>query len=124
MKFMNKVHEDFFYNCMAKANASAGDRYTTALFYTLGLSETTRRIIRQLYDFDRRCINPDGLKAPEQTGTSVKVTRLAFNLFTDTIPEETSESVCEAYTPVSICSCSLMPWMLEAIRIRFADYDG
>lgn len=119
MKFKNEDHKRFYMDCMLEAHASDDDVYRSALFYTLGLSETTRRIINDLYDWKNGCIIPSGIYNPAQTGSSAKLTRLAFNLFTDCIPEDSSEAISEAYTPVSIFSSSLMPWMLEAVRIRF-----
>ena len=118
MKFMNDEHKQFYKDCMLAAHASDADVYRSSLFYTLGLSETTRRIINDLYDWKNGCIRPEGIHNPAQTGSSIKLTRLAFNLFTDCIPEDSSEAISEAYTPVSIFSCSLMSWMLEAVRIR------
>lgn len=121
--FLDSQHEAFYENNIVKTG-SYNDPYRKALFYTLGLTEETRRNIKSLYDNESRCIEFSGLFAGWQTGTSKKVTRLAFNLYSgflgETGEEETDST--EGYTPYYLFSCGLMPYMFEAIKLRYPEY--
>ena len=61
MVFMDSMHKDFYLKCISRANAG-NDPYRKALFYTLGLTDETRRNIDSLYDFDECGIKFDELR--------------------------------------------------------------
>lgn len=123
MKFIDDEHRAFFERQTAKAHVE-DDPYRKALFYALGLTEETRRNINSLYDFKENCIDIDGMHKGWQTSTSMKVTRLAFNLYNGfTGTDETSESGND-YTPYSLFSCGLMPYMFEAVKLLYPCYVG
>jgi len=122
--FKDKQHEEFYTQNIEKTN-SFKDPYRKALFYTLGLTEETRKYVDRLYNFKERCIEFDGLKDGWQTGTSVRVTRLAFNLFNgfnggcgDVKPIDD----CDRYTPYNLFDCCLMVYMLEAVKLLYPSY--
>ena len=130
MIFTNDAHRDF-YN--TETAAQKADCYTKALIYTLGMCDDTRRNFGQLYNKSERRIVPDSLNACWQTGTSVKVTRLAFNLFTDGTPtactyDEPNNRVledyneCRRYSVSDIFCCGYAPYFIEAIRVRYPEY--
>lgn len=126
MKFLNKKHEAFYTLNIEKTN-SFNDPYRKALFYTLGLTEETRNFIERLYNFKERCIEFDGLKDPWQTGTSMRVTRLAFNLFNGfngDIGEDKPIDDCDKYTPYNLFDTSLMLYMFEGIRLLYPYYTS
>ncbi len=124
MKFIDKEHEVFYKSNILKTN-SQEDPYRQALFYALGLTEETRNNINSLYDYKEKCINFDGLNAPWQTGTTTKVTRLAFNLYNGFSGDSGEDSPIDDssnYTPHDIFDNSLMPFMFVAIKLRYPAY--
>jgi len=108
-----------FYNSSVDKTGSHRDRERKALFYTLGLTAETRKNINQLYDFDKNCVKIEGLKKPWQTGTTIRVCRLAFNLYNGTCGQYDESEQTRNYTPYNLFNCSLAPYMLEAIKILY-----
>jgi hypothetical protein len=123
MLFKDAEHQTFFEENVVKTN-SIKDPYRQALFYTLGLVDETRKYINHLYDFKERGPRYDGLNEPWQTGTSKRVTRLAFNLYNnfhgddEDVPGERSG----LYTPEDIFACGLMVYFFEAVKLRHPEY--
>ena len=83
--FADKEHEQFYYEQLEKSRNK--DCWHKALFYTLGLTEDCRRHFREIFDFEKDQINRKSLRSGWVTGTDARTMRLAFNLFTDYIPE-------------------------------------
>ena len=116
IRFRDAEHESFFYRMLDERKCRDG--YHRALFYTLGISRDTRSHIRDLYDFTNESIKPEGLTAPWQTGSSIRVCRLAFNLWNGW-----TEEGGERYsTPHELFDCSFAPYFFESIRLRYPDY--
>lgn len=91
IRFLNEEHRSFFFN--AKNKCRVWDSFHKALIYTLGLTKDTRRHINQLFDFDEDGIICDGINQPWQTSGSIRVCRMAFNLwngYVDTVPREST----------------------------------
>ena len=123
MKFKNKQHEDFYVKNIQKTN-SERDPYRKALFYTLGLAEQTRTNINDIYDFAESEIDFACLSKPWQTSTSLRVTRLSFNLynnFNGIVSDEVIDNP-KGYTPEDIFCNELMPYFFEAIKLRYPEY--
>ncbi len=127
MEFKNDKHESFYNKYVAITNTQK-DPYHKSFFYTLGLTEETRKHVNELYDFDLEGIKPTGVRKAWQTGTSSKVTRLAFNLFNGfdgnldgTLDEQDSDNPY-LYTPENIFCTDLMPYMFEAVKLRYPIY--
>lgn len=78
MRFINTKHQRFY------EQMNPMDSYQRALFYLIGLCPDTRQNIHELYGKDG--ISPEAINAALQTGTSSRLTRLAFNLYTDGVP--------------------------------------
>ena len=123
MLFKDKDHQEFYAQNIEETN-SFKDPYRKALFYTLGLTEETRRYIGRLYNYKQRCIEFDGLKDGWQTGTSMRVTRLAFNLFNGFNGDTCDEAIddCDRYTPYNLFDNCLMVYMLEAVKLLYPAY--
>ena len=121
MLFKDDQHKEFYEDSIAKTNA-AGDPYRKALFYTLGLTGETRNNINALYDFEENGIKPEGIKNPWQTGTSKKVTRLAFNLYNGYHGNPELGDDASYYTPEEIFCNGLMVYFFIAIRLRYPEY--
>ena len=109
------------------------DCYLKALIYTLGICDDTRRRFDSIYDAKDRSIVPETLYAEWQTSGSMKVTRLAFQLFTDTTPtartyDEAKNRIiedydeCKRYSVSDIFCCGYAPYFYEAIKLRYPEY--
>lgn len=101
------------------------DVYARSLFYTLGICAETRGHIKDLYDIAERGIRLDGLQQGWQTGTSRKVTRLAFNLWNGcTYDSEEDADACRHapfYAVDEIFCCGYQPYFMQAVRLRFPE---
>ena len=84
MVFANEEHEKFYYEKLEQARYQ--DCYHKALIYILGISEDTRNHFSQIYDMKSGFIKPECLHQGWQTSGSVRVVRIAFNLYTDGTP--------------------------------------
>lgn len=116
IKFASKEHENFFFSMLAKCGNT--DSYHRAFFYCVGISDTARRNVGRIFNFENDCINPDGLHEGWQTGGTVRLTRLAFNLWNGYV-EEREERLS---TPYEIFDCGYAPYFYEAIRQRYPEY--
>lgn len=115
-RFRDSEHESFYYRMLDDRKCSDG--YHRALFYTLGISRDTRSHIHDLFDFSNGGIKPIGLTASWQTGSSMRVCRLAFNLWNGW-----AEKGEERYsTPHELFDCNYAPYFFEAIHLRYPDY--
>lgn len=117
-KFLDADHQAF-YEKMVKTCKIGEDPYRKAFFYTLGLTEETRRNIETLYDFNDRCIIFDGENAVWQTSTTRRITNLAYNLFNGYAGSLEAGESGSSYTPYNIFCDSLREYMFEAVRILF-----
>jgi len=128
MIFKDKLHKDFYAENILKTN-SVHDPYRQALFYTLGLTRETRKYIHGLYDFREKGIDFDGLSKAWQTSGTMRVTRLAFNLynnFNGQIYDEGTGTQAAIdgsghYTPEDIFCDGLMPYFFEAVKLRYPE---
>ena len=60
--------------------------YHKALCYCLGISDDTRRNVDSIYDFKTGCVKTECLHEGWQTSGSMKVVRMAFNLYCNGTP--------------------------------------
>lgn len=114
MNFKSPAHRDFFFDMMARCKKD--DCYHRAFFYLMGVTDDTRKNIHQLFDFKEDCIEPDGLNGRWQTGGTVKLCSLAFNLWNGCYIADAS---C---TPYDLFCSELAPWLFEGIKIRYPEY--
>lgn len=114
INFKNEEHKKYYELFKLKANMQEGDKQRKALFYLLALLEKTRENINEIYNFDKGYIYTECLDSAWQTGTTLKVIKLAFNLY--------NGFTCkDDFSPVALFSVDydLIEYLLEAIRIRF-----
>ncbi|MNJ44606.1 hypothetical protein D3C77_396620 [compost metagenome] len=124
---MNPIFKDIeheqFYEGNLRMTDSHHDPYRQAFFYILGLTAQTRQHVRDLYDYEEQAISLDALDQGWQTSTSVKMTRLAFNLYNGyTGDAETGRDHPRQYSPYHLFDTGLMPYFFEAIKLRYAEY--
>jgi hypothetical protein len=124
IRFTDEAHRAFY---MVHLHKLKHDVYLRSLIYTLGICHDTRRNFDSIYDNGKRVIIPDAICQPWQTASSLKVTRLAFQLFTDTTPTAFMGNVidideCRRYSVSDIFCCSFAPYFFVAINLRYHEY--
>ena len=77
--FMNKEHKEFYLEYLPKCRWK--DVYHKALVYCLGIDRDTRKHVNRIYDFKNGSVKPECLQEGWQTSGSVRVVRMAFNLY-------------------------------------------
>ena len=102
LRFASPEHRDFFLDMMSEARRN--DCYHRAFFYVMGIAPETRSNIRQMFDFKQDCIEPDGMHGGWQTSGTVRVCRLAFNLWNGYTDPGTATPI-----PRRICSAASSP---------------
>ena len=117
IKFANSKHENAFYSLLTRMKKT--DRYHSALAYLLTLDNVCREHISDLFDLKEDIILFAGLEKGWQTGTSLRTTRLAFNLWCTYVDDNPKNS-----TPDEIFCCSYTPYYFEAILLRYPEYRG
>ena len=115
-KFISAEHQEFYASMMAKVKKD--DCYHRAFFYIVGLTDETRRHIGDLFDFRDDGIIPEGLYKGWQTGGTIRICRMAFNLWGGYI-EEGAEAET---TPESLFASSFAPYFVESLKLRFPEY--
>lgn len=125
--FANESHKHFFYDTLKKVRYM--DEYHIALCYCLGINDDTRNNIDQIYDFAFGCVKPECLQKGWQTSGSLKVIRLAFNLYCNGTPSVNEDDSpddqlmeCQLYTVEDIFQCSYAPYFVQAIKLRYPEY--
>lgn len=82
--FMNKEHKEFYWEYLSKCRWK--DVYHKALVYCLGIDRDTRKHVNRIYDFKNGSVKPECLQEGWQTSGSVRVVRMAFNLYCNGTP--------------------------------------
>ena len=150
INFISKAHEKFYYEKLelvrldipiemsifsgkyALVNRNIQrqqDVYHKALVYCLGINADTRRYVDNIYDFETGCVKTECLREGWQTSGSVKVVRMAFNLYCNGTPSvldfkdaEEQLSECRQYAVEELFCCSYAPFFWQAIQIRYPEY--
>ena len=127
VEFINGEHEKFYYEKLKEVRYQ--DEYHKALCYCLGISEDTRRHIDSIYDFKTGCVKKECLREGWQTSSSIKVVRMAFNLYCNDTPSvgmfrKTADRIdeCRKYTVEDLFCCSYAPYFWQAVKIRYPEY--
>lgn len=127
MNFVDDDHKIFYENKLKELNENGkSDVYYKSLVYTLAICSVTREHFLNIFDIVKGEINIDSISAAYQTGTSAKITRLAFNLFNgciyDSEADLENDKVSTYYSVSDIFNCSYAPYMYQAICIRYPEY--
>ena len=92
-------------------------------------SSVDKSIVYRIYDFKTGCVITECLHEGWQTSGSVRVIRMAFNLYCNGTPsvsdyEDAEEQVdeCRQYTVEEIFCCAYAPYFWQAIQIRYPEY--
>lgn len=114
--FRSSAHRDFYFRMLQEVKRD--DTYHRAFFYTMGIFPETQNNIQSVFDFKDDSINFDGLHAGWQTGTTSRVTRLAFNLWNGW----TEDGMEHLSSPYEIFDCEATPYLIEAIKLKYPEY--
>ena len=105
------------------------DVYHKALIYCLGLNSDTRDHVDRIYDFKEGYVKPECLYEGWQTSGSMKVVRMAYNLYCNGTPSvldiedaERKLEECSCYTVEELFCCGYARYFWEAIKIRYPEY--
>ena len=127
MVFADEEHEKFYIEKLGQARYQ--DCYHQALIYVLGISRDTREHFDQIYNIKTGNIRPKCLNEGWQTSGSVKVVRLAFNLYTNGTPsvdnyKSKDEQIdeCSEYSISDIFCCGYALYFWEGIKLRYPEY--
>ena len=129
MKFVDDKHEKFYYEKMCELlQYRKNDVYYTSLIYTLAICDITRNHFKNIFNIKEGTININALSEAYQTSTSIKVTRLAFNLFNsciyDTDEDIEKDKVSKLYAVDNIFCCTYAPFFYESIKLRYPEYTN
>lgn len=129
--FRSAKHRNFYLEYLSKCRYK--DVYHKALVYCLGIDEDTRKHINSIYDFQTGTVNTDCLHDGWITSGSARIVRLAFNLYCNGTPsvmdyEEENDldgaiRECREYTVEEIFCCGYAPYFMEAVRVRYPEYN-
>lgn len=127
MEFIDLAHKEFYEKKLDELKKlGKTDVYYRSLTYTLGICETTREHFSSIFDIKEGMINIDSIGSAWQTGTSEKVTRMAFSLWNrcmyDSEEDREEEKMSRGYNPSEVFCCSYAPYFWEAIKIRYPEY--
>ena len=125
--FISEAHEKFYYEQLNRVRYQ--DVYHKTLCYCLGISDDTRRNINSIYDFKSGCVKTECLHEGWQTSGSMKVVRMAFNLYCNSTPsvddyKDAEEQVneCNRYTVEDLFCCAYATFFWQAVQIRYPEY--
>ena len=125
--FKNKEHRDFYKEYLQKCRYQ--DVYHKALVYCLGIDRDTRVNVDRIYDFKTGCVKTDCLYEGWQTSGSMKIVRMAFNLYCNGTPSvldiedaEARLEECQCYTVEDLFCCGYARFFWEAVKIRYPEY--
>lgn len=129
MKFKDEYHETLFWVIIKKMNCK--DVYSQSVAYLIALDSVCRNHVEEIFDFNENIIRRESLHKDWQTSTSMKTTRLAFNLWNDCCTDGeiyTDKNGYKDYLPsgrysvsdIFCCSYALYYW--EAVKLRYPEY--
>ena len=82
--FKNKEHEKFYTEYLEKCRYQ--DVYHQALVYCLGIDRDTRENVNKIYNFKTGYVKTECLQEGWQTSGSIRIVRMAFNLYCNGTP--------------------------------------
>lgn len=122
--FKSKEHENFYSKYLPKCRYQ--DAYHRALVYCLGIDRDTRDHVNRIYDFKNGTVKTECLHEGWQTSGSLKIVRMAFNLYCNGTPSvsdysdpEEQISECRCYTVEDLFCCCYARYFWEAVKIRY-----
>lgn len=84
--FKSREHEKFYEEYLKKCRYQ--DVYHRALVYCLGIDRDTRNNVNKIYNFKTGCVKTECLLEGWQTSGSLRIVRMAFNLYCNGTPRK------------------------------------
>lgn len=121
IRFLNAAHKENYLKLLEEMRSK--DEYHKSTAYLISLDNDLRSHLNDVFDLDQDVIKHTALSQPWQTGTSVKTTRLLFNLWNSFMYESTEDFtediLSRHYSIDEIFSSCLALYYFEAIKLRF-----
>ena len=113
-------------NCYNRHVDGGADPYYRALVYLLGMTAETRSNFSRCFDAEARMIRPAALEEGWQTGGTVRIVRMAFNLWNGWCYESEEDAqegrTSDTFTPDNLICCEFAPYFYEAVKLRYPEY--
>ncbi|MGL6200404.1 MAG: DUF6075 family protein [Lachnospiraceae bacterium] len=122
MQFKDNAHKDFYHTALKRSRRN--DTYHKALFYLLGLMPETRNHLDDIYDFNEHAIYFDCFNKGWQTSGTLRIVRLAFNLFNGFCGFDNNIEPSELYSPYNLFDSVYIDFFFEAIKLRYPKFDS
>ena len=116
MKFKDEQHEQLYLKLLSQCNRK--DCETMPLCYLLALACETEARAKTCFNFKYTSIEPKGLEASWQYGTSTKAIKLAFNLWNGFGRHLEGFEGCDT-SCFSVFGTSWDKYFMEALKLRF-----
>lgn len=121
IRFLNAAHKENYLKLLEEMRSK--DEYHKSTAYLISLDNELRQHLNDVFDLDQDVIKHTALNQAWQTGTSIKTTRLLFNLWNSFMYENTedfeNDVISRYYSIDEIFSSCLAVYYLEAIKLRF-----
>ncbi len=118
---MNAAHKENYLKLLEEMRNKDECHKSTA--YLIALDNDLMHHLNDVFDLDQDVIKHTALSQPWQTGTSIKTTRLLFNLWNSFMYESTEDFtediLSRHYSIDEIFSSCLALYYFEAIKLRF-----
>ena len=118
--FKSREHEKFYEEYLKKCRYQ--DVYHRALIYCLGIDRDTRDNVNKIYNFKTGCVKTECLQEGWQTSGSLRIVRMAFNLYCNGTPsvgdyeaEEDQLKECQCYTVEDLFCCGYARYFLKSV---------
>ena len=118
--FISDAHEKFYYEKLQEVRYQ--DVYHKALCYCLGINGDTRKNADRIYNFKTGSVKTKCLHEGWQTSGSLKVVRMAFNLYCNSTPSRQCEMLMEQRLKFSIKRFQeqkLLPKLHQKVLVSF-----
>lgn len=118
---MNAAHKGNYFKILEEMRST--DEYHQSTAYLIALDNELTAHLNDVFDLDQDVIKHTAISQPWQTGTSIKTTRLLFNLWnsfmSDSTEDFTEDILSRHYSIDEIFSSCLAVYYFEAIKLRF-----
>ena len=125
--FKSEAHKIFYLKYLPECRYQ--DVYHKALVYCLGIDADTRNHVNSIYDFKTGCVKTKCLNEGWQNSGSIKIVRMAFNLYCNGTPSvhdfgnaEERLQECGCYTVEELFCCGYAKYFWEAVKIGYPEY--
>lgn len=119
--FSSDEHKELYLKILEEMRST--DEYHKSTAYLIALDNELTAHLNDVFDLDQDVIKHTALNQPWQTGTSIKTTRLLFNLWNSFMYDSTedfeNDIISRYYSIDEIFSSCLALYYFEAVKLRF-----